>query len=125
MRVFLKRSGSSANTELGGRRIELSDRVFDPGHALQQRNLFRDARLQYCLQAEEERAPIRLLTRQAAEELVAPPFLMGGQQLLQGRHHDERLGVGVGGDVEQRFERPGLSGGKLPGRRRTARGEGE
>ena len=26
---------------------------------------------------------------------------------------------------EQRFERPGLSGGKLPGRRRTARGEGE
>ena len=116
----------SAEQRIGGcRGIELPDCIVDPGYALEQRNLTRDAGLHDRLQTEKEHAPIRLLARQAAEELVALPLAMRCQELLQRRQHDDGLGIGVRGYVEQRLEGTRLRGGKLPGGRGAASGEGE
>jgi hypothetical protein len=116
----------SSEQRIGGcRGIELPDRIVDPGYALEQRDLTRDACLHDRLQTEKEHAPIRLLARQADEELVALPLAMRCQELLQRRQHDDGLGIRVRGDVEQRLERTRLCGGQLPGGRGAASGECE
>ena len=85
-----------------GAPVQLANRLFDPGHAPQERNLAGAARLQQTFQGGEHRA-VRLLTGEPLEVLVSVPLVPRGHELLGGDDGDRHLSVRPGGGCGEAF----------------------